>query len=199
MKKLFTLIVSALFLFCASCFAIESPSAQLQTVANKMIAQLENNKAQLHKMSVIRRIVNQILLPNVDLERMSTAVVGHYWRIATPAQRSQFEKDFAYMVTTTYAQALSSYNADVVTFKPLREDFSKQNTVQVNSVITRKNGQRIPISYDVTRQGNAWKVYDFSIEHISMIQSYRSQFADVLQSGGMLALLARLQSHNRAS
>jgi phospholipid transport system substrate-binding protein len=147
---------------------------------------------------VIRKIVNQVLLPNVDLERMSASVVGRYWRTATPAQRSQFEKEFSYLVTTTYASALSSYNNDKVTFQPIRGDFSTRQTLQVSSVIVRTNGQRIPITYDVSRGANQWKVYDFSIEHVSMVQSYRSQFADVLAQGGMPALLARLQHHNKS-
>jgi phospholipid transport system substrate-binding protein len=199
MKKL--LRVCSIFLFCvvSPCFAaVISPATQLQDVANKMISQLESNKAQLHNMSVIRGIVNRVLIPTVDMNRMSVAVVGQYWRTATPAQKAQFEKDFAYMVTTTYASALASYDGDVVTFQPLRGDFSSQQATRVNSIIARKNGQRIPITYDVLRKGNQWKVYDFSIEHVSMVQSYHSQFSDVLAQGGMPALLARLQAHNNA-
>lgn len=178
------------------CFAAKTPTAQLQIVANKMIAQLQSHKSQLGNMSVIRRIVNQVLIPNVDLDRMSASVVGNAWRTATPAQKSTFESEFSYLVTTTYASALSSYNNDRVTFQPTREDAANSQTTRVRSVITRANGQRIPITYDMARTGNTWKVYDFSIEHISMVQSYRSQFADVLQSGGMPALLVRLKSHN---
>lgn len=178
------------------CFAIASPADQLQTVANKMISQLENNKLKLQDMSVIRHIVNQVLIPQVALDRMSASVVGRSWRAATSAQRSEFEKEFSYLVTTTYASALSSYNGDKVTFQPLRENYDARQTVRVSSLIVRKNGQRIPITYDVVRNGDAWKVYDFSIEHISMVQSYHSQFADVLAQGGMSALLARLQNHN---
>lgn len=179
------------------CFAgVVSPSSELQQVANKMIAQLEHNKSNLGNMSVIRRIVNQVLIPNVDLARMSSSVVGRDWRAASPAQRAQFEKEFSYLVTTTYASALSSYDGDQVHFQPLREDFSAQQTMRVSSMIVRKNGQRIPITYDVTRHGDQWKVYDFSIEHVSMVQSYRSQFSGVLAQGGMPALLARIENHN---
>lgn len=181
------------------CFAITSPADQLQTVANKMVSQLEMNKSQLHNMSVIRRIVNQVLMPNIDVDRMSASVVGRDWRTATPAQKTQFEKEFSYLVTTTYSSALASYNGDKVTVQPMRGDFVSEQTTRVNSIIIRKNGQHIPISYDVVRSGDAWKVYDFSIEHVSMVQSYRSQFADVLAKGGISVLLTRLQSHNQSS
>lgn len=201
MKKLltFTFAFTAFFLMISSSFALISPTTQFQGVADKMISQLENNKSQLHKMSVIRRIVNQILLPHVDLNRMSASVVGRYWNQATPAQQSQFKKDFSYMVTTTYSSALASYDDDQVRFYPLRGSYQSQQTIRVSSVIIRKSGQRIPITYDVVRAGDTWKVYDFSIEHVSMVQSYRSQFANVLAQGGVPALLTRLQHHNRAT
>lgn len=200
MRHNFLKTIGILIAFCLVsplCFAVESPITQLQTIANKMISQLESNKSQLHNLTVIRRIVDRVLIPNVDLDRMSASVIGRYWRTATTAQRSQFESEFSYLVTTTYASALSSYNNDKVAFQPLRENFATRQTATVNSIITRANGQRIPITYDVARHGDSWKVYDFSIEHVSMVQSYRSQFQDVLAQGGMPALLSRMQTHNQ--
>ncbi|MCX7120389.1 MAG: ABC transporter substrate-binding protein [Gammaproteobacteria bacterium] len=198
-KKLYSFIILALFCIISplSFADVVSPSTQLQTVANNMISQLENNKSHLNNFSVIRKIVNQTLIPHVDVDRMSAAVVGRYWRTATPAQQAQFEKEFSYLVTTTYSSALSSYNGDIVRFQPLRGSYATQQTATVNSMIVRKSGQRIEISYDVVRHGNDWMVYDFSIEHISMVQSYRSQFQDVLAQGGMKALLTRMQTHNQ--
>lgn len=201
MKRI-CLLVPLIFLliFSHACLAtVESPVTQLQSIANRMINQLEKNQSRLKSLSVIRSIVNSTLLPAVDLNRMSASVIGRYWRSASSAQQSEFQKEFSYMVTTTYASALSSYDDDRVRFYPLRENYTTRNTMRVTSVILRKNGQEIPISYDVVRHGDSWKVYDFSIEHVSMVQSYRSQFADVLSNGGMSALLNRLKTHNRST
>lgn len=188
---------TVLFFVSHACFAIASPVDQLQGVANRMVTQLEQNKSQLKNTKVIRRIVNQVLLPSVDLDRMSASVVGRYWQTAIPAQREQFKKDFAYLVTTTYSAAFASYDDDRVQFYPLRESYENRDVMVLRSVIIRRNGQRIPIGYNVVRSGNQWKVYDFSIEHVSMVQSYRAQFENVLANGGMSALLARLQQHNQ--
>lgn len=195
----FSLLIAGCFFSSWCLAAVISPVTQLQTIANHMVSQLKNNKTQLHNMAVIRRIVNEVLVPAVDIDRMSASVVGRYWRAATPAQKTQFEKEFTRLVTTTYASALSSYNDDKIEFKPLRESYASRQTLRVSSVIVRKNGQKIPITYDVLRSGDQWKVYDFSIEHVSMVQSYRSQFSDVLAQGGMPALLTRMQAHNSAT
>ena len=185
------------FFVTTSCFAVQSPVTQLQDIANRMISSLEKNKSRLSNFSVIRGIVNRILLPHVDLNRMSASVVGRYWRQASGSQKATFKKEFSYLVTTTYASALSSYNRDRVQFYPARGNYEGHSTLNVRSVIVRANGQRIPVTYNVVRTGNSWKVYDFSIENVSIVQSYRSQFAGVLSNGGMNALIARLNKHNR--
>ncbi len=189
--------VSIFFATTQVCFAIQSPVSQLQGIANRMIRSLESNKSRLSNFNVIRRIVNRILLPHVDLNRMSASVVGRKWRSASGAQRATFKKEFAYLVTTTYASALSSYDRDKVRFYPLRQSYQGRSTVRVKSVIVRANGQRIPVSYNVVRAGGGWKVYDFSIENVSIVRSYRSQFAGVLSNRGMRGLIARLKRHNK--
>lgn len=194
---------TSLFSFIALCFvslhclaAVISPVDQMQEEANRMVAQLNANKARLNDMNVIRKIVNSVLIPNVDMDRMSASVIGQPWRSATPAQKAEFQKEFAQLVTTTYSAALASYDDDKVLFQPMRENFANRQTMRISSVIVRKTGQRIPVTYDVERMGDRWKVYDFSIENVSMVQSYRSQFASTLASGGMPALLDRLRTHN---
>ncbi|OGT53465.1 MAG: hypothetical protein A3E84_03005 [Gammaproteobacteria bacterium RIFCSPHIGHO2_12_FULL_42_13] len=186
-------------IFVTACFAeAASPVAQLQRVADNMISQLEKNKSRLDDLDVVRRIVKAAFLPNVDLNRMAASVVGKQWQTTSAAQRAQFKKEFSDYVITTYAAALSSYDSDQVKFKPLRGGYENSTTAQVQSVIIRKSGQRINVTYFVTRVGSQWKVYDFSIEGVSMMQSYHAQFADILTNGGMTLLLQRLHAHNVA-
>lgn len=183
-----------LFLFWTVSSWAATPVEELQGIANRMIQSLEANKSRLNNRSVIKGIVNRNLLPYVDLDRMSASVVQKYWRSATSAQKSEFKREFAALVTSTYASALASYNNDTVKFFPSSANGS---FAKVRSVIIRSNGQRIPVNYEVERVGNQWKVFDFSIENVSMVQSYRAQFAGVLANSGMNGLLDKLRNHNR--
>lgn len=177
---------------------IRSPVSQFQAVANKMLLSLHRNKNNLHQSRVINQIVNRVLMPYVDLSKMSRSVVGRPWSRATRLQKTQFKRQFQKLVVSTYAAALSSYNNDKIHFYPLRQSYKGRVTLRIKSIIIRQNGQRIPVSYDVIRRGSHWKVYDFSIEHISMVQSYRAQFSNILSNNGMAGLLRRLTQHNHA-
>lgn len=178
-----------------------SPVTVLNSAATQMLNSLAQNKARLKQNNeIIYDIVKRVLLPYVDVDRMSMAVVGRQaWSTATPAQRTEFINQFTRLVTSTYAAALSSYDDDQVRFFPIRGDYSSSKIVTVRSMIIRRSGQKIGVDYNVIRSGDTWKVYDFSIENISMVQSYRSQFSDVLAQQGMPGLLKRLKAHNKNS
>lgn len=188
-----------LFLLCTLAFAAPSPLAMMQNIADKTLAYLQRNKAHLNGNALlIHRIVERVLVPHIDAYRMGGAVVGRrYWQTATPEQRTQFIKQLKYLVISTYAGALTSYDDDKVQFYPLRGNYAGQKSVRIRSVIVRKNGQRIPIVYNLALSHGQWKIYDFSVEGVSMVQSYRSQFAGVLAHGGLPALIQRLVIHNR--
>lgn len=190
-----------LFINVVAFAAVISPVSLLNQVANQMIAELQSNKSQLKTSQgskVINDIVNRVLVPHVDVDTMSAAVVGRqYWLSASAIQKQQFIQEFKKLVISTYASALASYDDDQIQFYPLRGGYANASRIVVRSQITRKNGQKIQIVYNVMRVGDAWKVYDFSIDNISMVQSYRSQFSSVLASGGMENLLKRLYAHNQ--
>ncbi len=193
-------LVFALLFVTGIAFAnVQSPVAVLDKVSKNMIGALEKNKRALKSQRIIFSIVNRTLIPHIDLNLMSAYVIGRPWRGTTSAQRQDFIKQFTRLVTSTYAAALSSYDGDVVRFYPLRVNYQKRKIVTVNSMIVRRNGRKIQVSYNMIRRGNTWKVYDFSIEGISMVNSYRSQFAGVLANQGMKGLLVRLRRHNQAS
>src|SRR3989339_482550 len=180
----------SLFLIVPILALADSPVVVLQSASNQMIAQLEKNKRQLKNKKVIHQIVNNVLVPHIEMNRMAASVVGrNYWTSATKAQQQEFIQEFKYLVINTYANALASYNGDRVEFYPLRGGASGQ-TVQVKSVIIRLNGQRIPISYNVVNVSGVWKVYDFSIEGVSIVNNYQSQFANTLTQGGLPLLIS---------
>lgn len=188
------------FLLCLICSIASAqnqtaPVTMLQQTSDQMLNALKQNKPSLKGNSAaIYRIVDKILLPQVDLESMSRSVVGrNYWAQATPAQKAEFKKLFTYQVTQTYSTALSSYQNEKIKFYPIRGYNSNEQRVQVQSVIIRGNGQTIPVSYRLVNNGGNWKVYDFSVEGVSLISSYQAQFANDLSQGGMAGLLAKMR------
>jgi phospholipid transport system substrate-binding protein len=180
-------------------FAQGSPVEMIQSLANRLVTKLAQSKSVLRSSRAdqfINSQVNAIIVPKVNLTYMAQSVIGrYYWNQATSAQRQTFIREFKQLVIANYSAALASYDDDQVKVYPLRSNvWQNQNVITVQSVIIRKNGQRIPINYFLSKTGSGWLINDFTIENVSMIESYRSQFANTLSQGGLSQLIQRLKS-----
>lgn len=192
---------SLLFVFSMSVagllWAQSSPVPMLQDTANKIISTLSQNKGQLESnKNIIYSSVRKNLLPIVDVKGMARSVLGRQaWRKATASERQAFTKEFTNLVIHTYASPLAKFSDEKVKFLPVRGDLNKR-FVRVNSVIIRSNGPNIPLNYSLVSKNGQWRVYDMSVEGVSLLQSFRSQFAQSLQNSSMQKLIKDMQQHN---
>lgn len=196
MKKI--IIAFICLLVCITTWALSSPIELLQNTSNQLIVALQRNQATLKtKPQIVYGIVNQILLPHVDLMSMSSRALGRTaWSQASPDQRQAFSQQFTTLLIKTYSSALAQYTDERVNFLPMRNDYNTQSRVQVNSVIVRDSGPSINVSYRLIPEGGRWMLYDFSVDGISMVESFRSQFAEELQQKGIDGLINKLAQHN---
>lgn len=199
MKKVIVAFIG--LLMCTMAWAISSPVDILQNTSNQLISALQRNQATLKtKPQIVYSIVNQILLPHVDVMSMSRKALGREaWLRATQTQQQAFAQQFVSLLIRTYSSALAQYTNERVNFLPMRGDYNNQSRVQVNSVIVRESGPSINLSYRMMRMGGQWMLYDFSVDGVSIIESFRSQFVEELQRSGIDGLITKLAQHNNQS
>jgi phospholipid transport system substrate-binding protein len=166
--------------------AQNSPVPMLEQTANSIIAALKENKASLKSNpDIIYQAVESHLLPIVDVAGMSRSVLGRQaWNKATATQKEQFSKAFTRLVIRTYSSPLAQYSDESVQFLPIRGSLNSR-FLRVNSIIVRAEGQNISLSYSLVNKNGLWKIYDLSVEGVSLLQSFRSQFAAALQNSSM--------------
>ena len=181
--------------------AQNDPIALLQSIADNMIAGLKTNQATLKtKPEVVYRLARQYVVPHANLNEMSKRVLPPaIWNAATPSERSRFQQAFTTTLIRTYASALTSYQDQTIQFFPIRGNYQQSDSITVNSEIRGGDHQPIQVSYRLLRQGDNWKLYDMSVEGVSMLDSFRAQFADILSHGNINDLLKRMTTHNKGS
>jgi len=193
------LIFFSLIMFCGAVFAVDPPPlAMLKNTSSQMIHELDKNLSQIKRNDrLVYNLVNRILVPHFALAAMSQGVVGREnWQQATPALQQQFIAEFTRYVIRTYSSALQSYDGETIRFYPIRGYNPSVSRVQVNSDILQKDGPSINLQYRLLNNGGNWLIYDFSVDGISIVQNYRSQFAGVLRQGGLTKLVQQLQQRN---
>jgi phospholipid transport system substrate-binding protein len=191
-------VVMLLGSFAVNAWALTNPVTELNSIADKMISKLKANQTTLHdNPTLVYSIADSILLPHADISYMAQRVLPpKTWNSASSSQRSEFEKQFATLLVHTYASALANYKGQVIHFNPVRGGFEGKSTVEVTSSIERPDGPSVSVNYRLVNRGSEWKLYDMNVEGVSMLASFRSQFADQLAQGDINSLNQTLKDHN---
>jgi phospholipid transport system substrate-binding protein len=187
-----------LSLFALPATAAEAaPQILIQDATNEMLQSLKDNKTRLEEdPSVIYGLVQEILMPNFDFEKMSKLALGKNWRKASAEQRDRFTEEFRLLLVRTYSTAMLEYTDEKINFLPFRDDVAKKK-VKVKMEILQAGGPSIPMSLSMyLDKEEAWKVYDVKIDGISLVTNYRSTFATEIRNGGMDKLIERLAKRN---
>ena len=181
----------------APSWAIQSPQDMVEQTAEQMLSKLREERQVIDQHpGRIYELVNQIVLPHFDFERMSSWVLGKYWRRATPEQRKAFEEQFRTLLVRTYAKSLSSYTDNKITYLPFRGT-PQQTDVKVRTEVDQPGGFPIPIDYDLYLKGDEWKVYDVTIDGVSLVTNYRTTFANQIRQNGLDKLISSLDERNK--
>ena len=179
-------------------WAQESPVPMLENTANQILATLKQNRASLKNNSqIIYQAVEKNLLPNVDVSGMSRSVLGRKaWSEASASDKQKFSNAFTQLVIRTYATPLAEYTDETIKFLPIRGSLESR-FIRVNSIIVRSKGKNIPLSYSLVSNNGKWMIYDLSVEGVSLLQSFRSQFAEALQNSSMQELIQQMQHQQK--
>jgi len=198
MKYTGALLLSVLLLG-NSAAAIQEPQVLVQETTDKIISVLHTSQDKIKaEPNHLLGIVDTIVAPHFDFERMSSWVLGKYWRKATPDEKTRFAQEFRTLLVRTYAKALNdNYDKQIDMLTPRKRKDGKQVTVRTE--IQQSGGFPIPISYKMHVKNGAWKIFDVSVDGISLVANYRSSFAKEIRKDGLEKLIARLVDRNQPS
>ncbi len=172
------------------------PDALVKANASEVLAIIKKDKdIQAGNKEKIRELVEAKVLPHFDFTRMTRLAVGRFWRQATPAQQQELVNEFRSLLVRTYSASLTSYKDQKIEYKPLKMAPGATEVV-VKTVVLQPGGQPIPIDYGMEKTPEGWKVYDITVDGVSLVVNYRSSFAQEVQQGGIEQLIRTLHQKN---
>ncbi|MFL5336523.1 MAG: phospholipid-binding protein MlaC [Geminicoccaceae bacterium] len=158
-----------------------SPEHFVADLAAEVIAVLKNPAAS-ERVRLDR--VDALTAGAFDLERTARVALGRFWKSASEAERREFAGLFKAYVLTSYGRRFRLFADRSFTVMGARP---AQDGVLVES---RVDGGATPIRLDwrLTATPTSWRVLDISVEGVSLLFTFRNEFAAVIErSGGQLA------------
>lgn len=164
--------------------------------AESVIAEIRNNQAAIEAdQETLLKIVDRLLLPHVDSQRMTRLVLGRYYRQASPDQRAAFTKEFQRLLVRTYAGPLSELGNQEVNITGTKPGGTDDELV-VETEVSGGDLGTVPVAYRMAPVNGEWQSYDVIVDGISLVNNYRGSFAQKIQRDGLDGLIRTLREQN---
>jgi phospholipid transport system substrate-binding protein len=198
MKHPFVTALALAFLLPHTAGAVTAPEELVRERTARITELIKANRDAYSKdHRKLYAMVDEQVLPYFDFRVMARSVLGRHWRDATADQRGRFTREFRELLVRTYATALLKYNDEEIVFLPFTARPDDQTAVVRTEVRRADGGPPIPIHYGFYRSEAGWKVYDVTVEGVSLVTNYRSAYAERIAKDGIEALIASLERSNR--
>lgn len=142
-------------------------------------------------------LVEARVLPHFNFGGMTALAMGQGWKQASAEQKKRLIEEFKTLLVRTYSSALSAYSDQKFEFRPLRAK-PTDTDVTVNVRVLQPGAQAITIDYDMEKTPGGWKVYNVYVAGVSLVQNYRTDFANQVRDTGIDGLIKTLQSKNKS-
>ena len=200
-RRVFAQLMTALFGASALGWAHasdEAPDAMVKRISTEVLDAVKADPAiQAGDVGRITALVDTRIMPHVNFSRMTASAVGRFWRQATPEQQKRLQDEFKTLLVRTYSGALGEVKDHSLSFKPLRAK-PEDTEVVVRSEV-RGRGEPIQLDYRLEKTAAGWKIYDLNVLGIWLVETYRSQFAQEINTKGLDGLIASLAQRNKAN
>ena len=168
---------------------VEHTSTELLKIINEQSERIKNEEG------YVNEVINDVILPVIDLQSMGKLILGKHWKTASDEQRTQFIEQFKSMLVRTYAKSVADFgHAKVKVFPPKGEQKGKRH--RVKSYLDIGSGTPLQVDYVFRRKGGSWKVFDLVVDGLSLIKNFRTSFSQEISETSLDALIARLASTN---
>jgi len=120
-----------------------------------------------------------------DVPYIARSALGRFWRKASEQERKDYVAAFEDYMVQVYSAKFRQYSGEI--FKATGGGPSPSGGINVASTVTNPDGPETKIDWTVDTVDGKPKIRDIKIEGVSMVTSYRDEFAQlVLQNNGQV-------------
>ena len=192
MKKILLIVM---LVFSTSLFAMQSDNvkSQMDSRIHQALNILKNKQETTEqKAQKIFKIFDEMF----DYKLMARLSLGRRaWMNISNDQRKKYVDSFIKLLKESFIEKLKLYNDQKIDI----EDFLKTKRARAilkTSIIDKKDKTEVDYKFYRSRK-RGWIIYDVIVAGVSIIQSYRQQFADLLQNESFEDFLKDMKKANK--
>jgi len=169
-----------------------SPIATIERLNDALLAAMKQGPQTpfRQRYRLLEPVIDQIF----DLEQILAESIGLVWQNLPAEQKSELLAAFRRYTVSSYAANFDSYNGQRFDTSPSLRRLGNDEVI-VDTQIIPPNGSPTLLDYVMRSEGDGWRVVDVLTNgSISRVAVQRSDFRQLLLSGGVPALVAGLRN-----
>ncbi|KGI55730.1 MlaC/ttg2D family ABC transporter substrate-binding protein [Campylobacter sp. MIT 97-5078] len=187
MKKI--LCILCLSVFYAFALKLESLPQIMQENIDKSLVLLQNAAKDKSKAA---DGIFKLFDPIFDYKLMAKLSLSKNYDKLSASQKAEFDTAFEAQLKASFTSKLSLYTNERIEVKKLEQ--KNDTRVWLHSVMVIDGEAKNIIFKFYKAKNDEWLIYDVDVLGISIIQTYRSQFADLFEKEGFQSLLVKLKT-----
>ena len=170
----------------------QTPTAYVRGILDQVMG-LQNDPAQ--STQARSQAIHKIIERNFDFALMAKDSLGPTYERLSAGQRQEFTQTFSYLFQDSYARLVLNFlkKENIQYGRELPEG----DKARVDTAIVRTN-ENIPVTYLMHTAPQGWILYDVMVDGVSILQNYKTQFAQVIRTNSFEFLLNKMQEQRRA-
>ena len=176
------------------------PELLIQRITDEVMAAIQSDKElAAGDRDKVLQLAEQKVLPHVDFEEATRLAVSRAWSRASAEQQRTLVTEFRAMLLRTYTNAIGTYTGAQARLLPTRgkpQGETRGSEATVRYQFLRSGGKPVLVAYEMRKTSAGWKIYDISVEGMSLVLTYRTEFDGILKQEGIDGLIRRLAQKN---
>ena len=169
-----------------------APTDQLKASVEQIIKVLENPALRAEARSQERRAAIRKEAEGVfDFTETAKRALGRHWQGLAEKDRQEFTSLFTDLIERAYISKIERYSGERIAYAGEAMD---GGLATVRTRFVTKQGTEVPVDYRMQQRGDRWLVYDVSVEGVSLINNYRTQFDKIIQTSSYAELVRKMKS-----
>jgi len=169
-----------------------APTEQLKASVEQIVKVLEDPalRAEVRareRRAAIRKEAEVIF----DFGETAKRALGRHWQGLPASDRAEFTVLFTDLIERAYISKIERYSGERIAFAGESVD---GGLASVRTRFVTKKGTEIPVDYRMQQRGDRWLVYDVSVEGVSLINNYRTQFDKIIQTSSYAELVRKMKA-----
>lgn len=167
-----------------------SPTETVQTAIQRVFTDSNAVQAKAASTEERRAQIRQAAESLFDFREMARRSLGDRFDVLSSSDQTEFVRLFTNLIATSYLGKIEAYAGEPIRYVAERVDGVEAS---VSSRLVTAKGSQVDVAYRLYRAPDRWAVYDVSVDGVSLVDNYKTQFSRLIQRSSFAELLKTLR------